>query len=94
MCVCSYLATWHYPVGDSQEGQTYSDPEHCPALHTNGLLPQTRQVLVPDSQQLLLAVGMCNKLERDRGLKKERERRGKRVLRKQIQYQERYFQLH
>lgn len=46
----SYLATWHYPVGNSQERETYGDPQHCPALHPNGLLPQTRQVLIPDSQ--------------------------------------------
>lgn len=63
--VCSYLATWDYPVGDSQEGQTYSDPQHCPALHPDRLLPQTGQVLVPDSQQLLLAVGMGDELERE-----------------------------
>ena len=48
-CVCSYLATWHDPVGDSQEGQADGDPQHCPALHPDGLLPQTRKVLVPDS---------------------------------------------
>ncbi len=63
--VCSYLATWHYPVGDSQEGQTKSDPQHCPAFHPNGLLSKTGQVLVPDSQQLLLTVWMGNKLERE-----------------------------
>ncbi len=67
--VCSYLATWDYPVGNSQEGQTYGDPQHCPALHPDGLLPQTGQVLVPDSQQLLLAVGMGNELEREKKFK-------------------------
>lgn len=66
-CTCSYLATWHYPVSDGQEWQPYGDPQHCPALHTNGLLPQTRQVLIPDSQKLLLAVGMGNKLQRQKG---------------------------
>lgn len=60
----SYLATWHYPVGNSQKGQTYGDPQYCPALHTDRLLPQSGEVLVPDSQQLLLTVGMCNKLEK------------------------------
>lgn len=64
--MCTHLATWHYPVGDGQEGQTYGDPQHCPALHTDRLLPQTRQVLVPDGEQLLLAVGMGNKLKTTR----------------------------
>lgn len=59
----SYLATGHYPVGDSQEGKPYCYPQHRPALHTDGLLPQAWQVLIPDSQQLLLAVGMSNKLK-------------------------------
>lgn len=74
----SYLATRHYPVGDSQKGQTHGDPQHRPALHSDGLLPQTREVLVPDSQQLLLAVGMGDKLKGDETQeknKRERERR-------------------
>lgn len=67
MCVlvCSYLAARHDPVGNSQEGQADGDPQHCPALHPDGLLPQTRKVLVPDSQQLLLTVRMGNKLQRE-----------------------------
>lgn len=59
----SYLATWDYPVGDSQERQTYGDPQYCPALHSDRLLPQSGEILIPDRQQLLLTVGMCNKLE-------------------------------
>lgn len=40
VCVLhSYLATWHYPVGDSQERQTDGDPQDCPALHSERLLP-------------------------------------------------------
>lgn len=62
--MCSYLATWHYPVGNSQEGQTCGHPQHRPALHPNGLLPQAGQVLVPDRQQLLLTVGMGDELKR------------------------------
>lgn len=60
----SYLAARHYPVGNSQKGQTYGDPQNCPALHSDRLLPQSGEVLVPDRQQLLLTVGMCNKLEK------------------------------
>lgn len=67
--VCSYLATWHYPVSDGEKRQPNSDPEYCPALHSNGLLPQTREVLVPDSEQLLLTIGMSDKL----GGKKHRD---------------------
>lgn len=66
--MCSYLATWHYPVGDSQEGQAHRDPQHRPALHPDGLLPQAGQVLVPDGQELLLTVGMGHELERERNV--------------------------
>lgn len=31
----SYLAAWHYPVGNSQEGQAYGDPQYRPALHSD-----------------------------------------------------------
>lgn len=62
MRVCPYLATWHYPVSDGQKRQPNGDSQHCPALHSDGLLPQTREVLVPDSEQLLLTIGMSDKL--------------------------------
>lgn len=57
-----YLAAWHYPVSNGQEGKADSDPQHRPALHSNRLLPQSWQVLVPDSEQLLLTIRMGNKL--------------------------------
>ena len=62
---CAYLATGHDPVGDGQEGQPHGDPQDSPALDPHGLLPQPGQVLVPDGEQLLLAVGMGDKLERE-----------------------------
>lgn len=71
--VCSYLATWHYPVSDGEKRQPNGDPEYCPALHSDGLLPQTREVLVPDSEQLLLTIGMSDKL----GGKKHRDKEHK-----------------
>lgn len=64
--IIAYLAAWHYPVSNGQEGQPDGDPQHGPALHSNRLLPQTRQVLVPDREQLLLTVWMGNKLEKNR----------------------------
>lgn len=67
--VCSYLATRHYPVSDGEKRQPNGDPEHCPALHSDGLLPQTREVLVPDSEQLLLTIGMSNKLHKNTGIR-------------------------
>lgn len=57
-----YLATGHDPVGDGEERQSDSYAQDCQTLHTDGLLPQTRQILVPDRQQLLLAVWMSHKL--------------------------------
>lgn len=70
VAICPYLATWHYPVGNSQEWEAYSYSQDCPALHTNGLLPQARQILIPDSQQLLLAVRMSNELKQKKINKK------------------------
>lgn len=74
--VVLYLAAGHDPVGDGQEGQPNSHSQHRPALHTDGLLTQARQVLVPDGQELLLAVWVSDKLEqgeREGGTVKERE---------------------
>lgn len=45
-----YLATGHDPVGDGEERQSDSNAQNRQTLHTDGLLPQTRQVLVPDRQ--------------------------------------------
>lgn len=50
------------PVGQSQARQPYGHRHHHQQLHRRGLLPQTRQVFIPDAQQLLLAVGMSHKL--------------------------------
>lgn len=58
----SYLAAWHDPVSNGQERQADRDPKHRPALHSDRLLPQSWQVLVPDSEQLLLTIRMGNKL--------------------------------
>lgn len=65
MLECSYLATWHDPVGNSQEWQANGDPQHGPAFNSNGLLPETRKVLIPNGQKLLLAVRMGDKLVRE-----------------------------
>ena len=68
-CVCvfgCYLATGHNPVGDGEEGEAHSDPQHSPAHDPHRLLPQTRQVLIPDGQKLLLAVWMGHKLHKNR----------------------------
>lgn len=74
--VCSYLATRHYPVSNGQKRQPNGDPQHCPALHSDGLLPQTREVLVPDSEQLLLTIGMSNKLgEKNTGIRNSNHQR-------------------
>lgn len=61
----SYLATGHDPVGNSQEGQADGDTQHRPAFHPDGLLSQSGEVLVPDSEKLLLTVWMGNKLARE-----------------------------
>lgn len=58
----THSATGSDPVGQGQARQPYGHRHHHQQLHRRGLLPQTRQVFIPDTQQLLLAVGMSHKL--------------------------------
>lgn len=58
-----YLATGHDPVSDGEERQSDGDTQNRQTLHSDGLLSQTRQILIPDGQKLLLAVWMSYKLK-------------------------------
>lgn len=50
------------PIGHGEEGQSDRNREDNQKLHCHRLLPQTRQILIPNRQELLLAVWMCYKL--------------------------------
>lgn len=69
----THSATGSDPVGQSQARQPYGHRHHHQQLHRRGLLPQTRQVFIPDTQQLLLAVGMSHKL-RAAAIREQEER--------------------
>lgn len=59
----SYLAARGEPVADGEQREAQRHHQHHQALDGDGLLPQARQVLIPDRQQLLLAVRMGHKLQ-------------------------------
>lgn len=63
------------PIGQSQARQSDGHRHHHQQLDRRGLLPQTRQVFIPDTQQLLLAVGVSHKLRaatvREQGQRQE-----------------------
>ena len=62
-CECiSYLTAGHDPVRNGEERKPHSHTQYRPALHPYGLLPETLQVLIPESQELLLAIRMGHKL--------------------------------
>lgn len=68
----TYSAAWGNPIGHSQSGQSYSHCQHHQQFDGSGLLPQAGQVLIPDTQQLLLAVRMSHKLKsRDQSSRKD-----------------------
>lgn len=66
-----YPAARSDPVSHSQSGQTDDHGQHHQQLDGGGLLSQTGQVLVPDAQQLLLAVWMSHKLKTQREVDNE-----------------------
>lgn len=59
----TYSGAWGNPVSHSQSRQSYSHRQHHQQFDGSGLLSQARQVLIPDTQQLLLAVRMSHKLK-------------------------------
>lgn len=61
------------PIGQSQARQSDGHRHHHQQLDRRGLLSQTRQVFIPDTQQLLLAVGVSHKL-RDITIKEQAQR--------------------
>lgn len=74
-----YSAARSKPVGQSQSRQSYSHCQHHQQFDSSGLLPQAGQILIPDTQQLLLAVRMSHKLtetlqSRKQGCKEWKER--------------------
>ena len=67
MVVGSHPAAGEQPVSCGEKGQTQAHQHHHEALHQQVLLPEERQVLVPQTQELLLAVGVGHKLSRKNG---------------------------
>lgn len=62
------------PIGQSQARQSDGHRHHHQQLDRRGLLSQTRQVFIPDTQQLLLAVGVSHKLRaREQGQRQEQD---------------------
>lgn len=59
----TYSAARSDPVSQSQSRQSYRHRQHHQQLDSSGLLSQAGQILVPDAQQLLLAVRMSHKLK-------------------------------
>lgn len=62
-----YPAARRNPVADGEERKAQGHHQHHQTLDGCGLLPQPREVLVPDGQELLLAVGVSHKLGGERG---------------------------
>ena len=58
-----YLAAGGYPVGHGEGGQPQRYTQDHQQLDGGGLLPEPWQALVPDAEQLLLAVGMGYELQ-------------------------------
>lgn len=50
------------PIGHGEEGESDRNREDNQELHCHRLLPQTRQILIPNREELLLAVWMSYKL--------------------------------
>lgn len=65
----TYPAARCNPVADGEERKAQGHNQHDQTLDSYGLFPQTREVLIPDCQELLLAVRVSHKLlaERDVG---------------------------
>lgn len=61
--LASYSAAGSDPVSQGQARQSDGHRQHHQQFDGSGLLPQAGQVLIPDTEQLLLAVRMSNKLE-------------------------------
>ena len=62
-----YPAARRNPVANGEERKAQGHHQHNQTLDGCGLLPQPREVLVPDGQELLLAVGVSHKLGGERG---------------------------
>lgn len=63
LLLVSYSAARRDPVSQSQSRQPNGHRQHHQQFDSHGLLPQAGQVLVPDAEQLLLAVRMSHELE-------------------------------
>lgn len=50
------------PIADSEERKAQGHDQYDQTLDSDGLLPKAREVLIPDRQKLLLAVGVSYKL--------------------------------
>lgn len=72
----TYSAAWSDPVGQRQPRQSYSHRQHHQQFDGSGLLSQARQVLIPDTEQLLLAVRMSHKLKGTKWREKEAGQKG------------------
>lgn len=59
----TYSAARSDPVSQGQSGQPYSHRQHHQQFDSSGLLSEAGEILVPDAQQLLLAVRMSHKLK-------------------------------
>ncbi|KAF3840817.1 hypothetical protein F7725_006679 [Dissostichus mawsoni] len=58
----TYSAARSDQVSHSQSRQSYRHGQHHQQFGGSGLLSQAGQILIPDTQQLLLAVRMSHKL--------------------------------
>lgn len=68
-----YPAAWGDPVANGQERESQCHDQHHQTLDGHRLFPQTGEVLIPDGQELLLAVGVGHKLWRQQRGKRGRE---------------------
>lgn len=59
----TYSAAWSNPVSKGQSGQSYSHSQHHQQFDGSGLLSEAGQILIPDTQQLLLTIRMSHELK-------------------------------
>lgn len=57
-----YPATRCNPIANGKERKTQGHDQHHQALDSDGLLPKAGEILIPDRQKLLLAVGVSHEL--------------------------------